>query len=63
MKKWKWLLVISLALFLIKNVIHYGIIVYQNQNFNQIFGFSLGLIVFGYTYYSLSKLFLNEKLY
>lgn len=63
MKKWKWLLIISIGLFLIKNVTHYGIIVYQNQDFNQIFGFSLGLIAVGYTYYSLSKLFLNEKLY
>ena len=59
MKKWKWLVIISIAIFLIKNIAHYGIIVYQNQDFNQMFGFILGLIGFGYIYYLLSKLFLQ----
>jgi hypothetical protein len=60
MKKWKWLTIIVIGIFLVKNIGHYGIIVYQNQNFNQMFGFSLGLIVFGYIYYLISKLFLQS---
>lgn len=63
MKKWKWLVIILFGIFLLKNIIHYGIIVYENQNFNQVFGFVAGLIATGYGYYSLSKLFLNEELF
>lgn len=63
MKKWKWLLVIIVGLFLIKNIIHFGIIIYQNQDFNQMFFTCVGIALIGYLYFTLSKIFLNNELF
>ena len=59
--KWKWLLIILIAIFLIKNIVHYGIIICQNHDFNQIFVFGSAMIVLGYLYIFFSKMFLNDN--
>lgn len=60
MKKWKWLAIILIGVFFVKNAIHYGTIVYQNQNFNQIFGFVTILTIIGFIYVHISKIILNS---
>lgn len=58
--KWKWLVIIAIAVYLIKNAVHYAIIIIENNDFNQLFGFFLGLFTIGYLYYSLAKMWLND---